>query len=191
MSTAPDPAAIRKGRIQLLLVFAAFAGSAVLALVLSWAGWHPKVNGNGLPILPQQNFVQEKVAIRMPDGSDWAWRASSPQMTLVALPSPDCATRCYATLTALAKARVMLNNNQQRLRLLYVGELPADAHQRAGMAYYWKTGNDVDNKFAPWRPAAPDSVSAILVESNGTALARYPDGFDAAGLFRDLRKVIQ
>ena len=45
-----------------------------------------------------------------------------------------------------------------------------------------------------WTPSfrrSPDSVSAVLVESNGTALAYYPAGFDAAGLARDMQKVIK
>lgn len=191
MTTAPDPAAIRNGRIKLLLVLAAFAGSLVIALVLASIGWQPKVQAAGLPILPQRNFVQEKVTIRMADGSGWAWRAGTPQMTLVALPGPDCAAKCYAALTAMAKAHVMLNQNQSRLRLLYVGTPPTDATERAGMANYWQLGRDVDGQLAAWRASAPDSVSAVLVESNGTALASYPAGFDPSGLLQDLRKVIK
>lgn len=52
-------------------------------------------------------------------------------------------------------------------------------------------GSDVDGKLAEYRPSTPDSVSALLVESNGTALAFYPAGFDGPGLLRDMRKVIK
>jgi hypothetical protein len=34
-------------------------------------------------------------------------------------------------------------------------------------------------------------VSALLVESNGTALSLYPVGFDPTGLRKDLQKVIR
>jgi len=187
---ATDPAALRKGRLKLLLVASIFAVPFVLALVLTLAGWQPGAKGNGLPVLPQRNFAQEKLPVRLADGRDWAWRDSEPRLTLVALPGPDCAARCYAALTAMAKARVMLNRNQSRLRLLYVGTPPADA-QRDGMANYWQVGSDVDGKLAQWRPSGPDSISALLVESDGTALARYPAGFDPSGLFRDLQKVVK
>lgn len=186
-----DPAALRKGRIKLLLVAAVFAAPVVLAMALTLAGWQPGAKGNGLPIVPQRNFAQEQLPVRMADGSLWAWRDSEPRLTLVALPGPGCAARCYAALTAMAKARVMLNRNQSRLRLLYVGTPPADAARREGVANYWQVGQDTDGKLAPWRPAAPDSVAALLVESNGTALARYPAGFDASGLARDLLKVVK
>lgn len=188
---AVDPAALRKGRLKLLLVASIFAAPFVVALALTLAGWQPSAKGHGLPILPQRNFVQEQLRVTLPDGKDWAWRDSEPRLTLLALPGPDCATQCYAALTAMAKARVMLNRNQSRLRLLYVGTPPTDATERAGMANYWQLGRDVDGQLAAWRASAPDSVSAVLVESNGTALASYPAGFDPSGLLQDLRKVIK
>jgi hypothetical protein len=188
---AADSAARRKGRLKLLLVASIFAAPFLLALVLTLIGWQPGAKGNGLPVLPQRNFAQEQVPVRLADGSDWAWRDSEPRLTLVALPGPGCAARCYQALTAMAKARVMLNRNQSRLRLLYVGTPPADPRQRAGMANYWRLGEDVDGKLAQWRPQQPDSVGALLVESNGTALASYPAGFDASGLFQDLLKVVK
>jgi hypothetical protein len=188
---AVDPAALRKSRLKLLLVASVFAAPFVAALALTLAGWQPGAKGNGLPIVPQRNFAQEQLPVRMAGGGTWAWRDSEPRLTLVALPGPDCAARCYAALTAMAKARVMLNRSQSRLRLLYVGTPPADAQQRTGMANYWRLGEDADGKLAQWRPQQPDSVAALLVESNGTALASYPAGFDASGLLQDLKKVIK
>jgi hypothetical protein len=49
----------------------------------------------------------------------------------------------------------------------------------------------VDGKLAKFRPSTPDSLSVLLVESNGTALSYYPAGFDGPGLARDLQKVIK
>ncbi|MBD8874276.1 hypothetical protein [Rhodanobacter sp. DHB23] len=188
---AVDPVALRKSRLKLLLVASIFAAPFVLAMMLTLAGWQPTARGNGLPINPQRNFAQERLPVQLAAGGTWAWRDSEPRLTLVALPGPDCAARCYDALTAMAKARVMLNRNQSRLRLLYVGTPPADPQQRAGMANYWQLGEDVDGKLAQWRPGTPDSVAALLVESDGTALASYPAGFDASGLAQDLQKVIK
>lgn len=182
--------ALRKARLKLLAIAGVFAAPFLVALVLTLSGWQPGAKGNGEPILPQRNFVSEHVAVRMADGADWPWRASEPRLTLVALPGPDCATRCYATLTALAKARVMLNQNQKRLRLLYVGTPPTGV-EGEGLRNYWQIGSDVADAFAAWRPRTADSVGAVLVESDGTALASYPAGFDPAGVLRDMRKIIK
>jgi len=185
-----DPAAVRKGRIYLLLVVLVFVAPAIVAGLLSLSGWQPGTKGHGQPILPQRNFVNEQLQVRLDDGRSYAWRDSEPRLTLVALAGPDCAARCVATLTSMAAARVTLGRNQSRLRLLYLGTPPADETDD-GIRNYWQLGQDVDGKLASFQPTAPDSVSAMLVESNGTALSLYPAGFDPSGLRRDLQKVVK
>jgi hypothetical protein len=186
-----DPKALRRSRRYLLLIALVFAAPMIVAGLLNWSGWQPGVKGTGQPIQPQRNFVDEKLPVQLSDGRLYAWRDSEPRLTLVALAGPDCAARCFDVLTGLAKARLMLNRSQDRLRLLYLGAPPADASRRAAMQTYWSLGSDVDGKLAKYRPGTPDSVSALLVESNGTALAFYPAGFDGPGLLRDRKKVIK
>lgn len=185
-----DPIRQRRSRRALLLIALVFAAPFLVALILTIGGWQPGAEGNGRPIQPQRNFVQEQLVVRLENGSTWPWRDSQPRLTLVALAGPDCAARCLQTLTGIAEARLMLNRNQSRLRLLYLGQPPHGA-ALAAMRNYWQLGTDVDGRLARYRPTTPDSVSAVLVESNGTALALYPAGFDATGLMRDLQKVIK
>lgn len=187
---AADPAAVRKSRIFLLLIVLVFAAPMMVAGLLSWTGWLPGTKGNGEAIVPQRNFVAEQLHVQLADGKPYAWRDSEPRLTLVALPGPNCASHCLATLTSMAAARVTLNRNQSRLRLLYLGTPPADdAHD--GVRHYWLLGQDVDNRLTSFRPTTRDSVSAVLVESNGTALSLYRAGFDPSGLRKDLQKVIK
>ncbi|HWX66679.1 MAG TPA: hypothetical protein VNZ27_09675 [Rhodanobacter sp.] len=186
-----DPKSLRRSRMLLLLIALVFAAPMIVAGLLTWSGWQPTAKGNGHAILPQRNFMDEKLQVQLTNGQPYAWRDSEPRLTLVALAGPDCAARCFEVLTGLAKARVMLNRNQSRLRLLYLGAPPAEATRRAAMQIYWTLGSDVDGKLADYRPTTPDSVSALLVESNGTALSLYPAGFDGPGLLRDMQKVIK
>jgi len=186
----PDARAVRVGRLKLLLVLAIFAAPFATAWLLFHAGWRPGVKGHGLPVLPQRNFQSEHLRVELDDGRMWPWRAATPRLTLIALPGSTCAERCFAALTGMTKARLMLANNQARLRLLYVGAPPADPATVAAMKNYWQLGTDVDHRLDAFRPKAPDSVSALLVESNGTVLSRYPAGFDVSGLLQDIRKVI-
>ncbi|HEY0198359.1 MAG TPA: hypothetical protein VGC19_07440 [Rhodanobacter sp.] len=186
-----DPSKARRSRIFLLLIAFVFAAPMIAAGLLTYTGWQPGVKGNGLPITPQRNFADENLRVRLESGQLWLWRDSEPRLTLIALAGPDCAARCFDVLTGLAKARVMLNRNQSRLRLLYLGAPPVDAARRTAMKTFWNLGNDVDNKLADYRPTTPDSVSVILVESDGVALSRYPEGFDGPGVLRDLQKVIK
>jgi hypothetical protein len=179
----------RTSRLKFLLVVFIFAAPIIAAALLNLSGWQPTGKGYGEPITPQRNFEQERVQIRLANGQDWAWHDSSPRMTLIALAGPGCAARCMDVLTKMAAARITLNNNMGRLRLLYVGQPPADAAAN-GMENYWSLGSDVDGSLAAYRPVTPDSVSALLVESDGTALTRYPVSFDPSGLRKDLQKVI-
>jgi len=188
---AVDPAAApRRSRTPLVLMALIFIAPVLIAGALVLAGWHPRVAGEGEPITPQRNFAQEGVQIVLEDGSTWPWRDSKPRLTLLALAGPDCTSQCMTAITHLAEARLMLNQNQPRLRLLYVGAPPAAADS-SGMRNYWQLGRDVHGSLAALRPSGPDTVNAVLVESNGTALSLYPAGTDAAGVLRDLRKVIR
>lgn len=188
--TQPANAAQRSSRLKLLLIMAVFAAPIIAAGLLTFSGWQPTGKAYGEPIMPQRNFADENLRVQTVDGQTWTWRAAEPKLTLIALPGPGCARQCMDTLTKVAAARITLNRNAPRLRLLFVGTPPADADSD-GMKTFWQIGNDSDGKLAHWRPATPDSVSALLVESNGTALALYPAGFDPTGLRKDLQKVIR
>lgn len=179
----------RASRLKFLLVVLVFAAPIIVAALLNLGGWQPGGKAYGEPIMPQRNFQQEQVKVRLTDGRIWPWRDSSPRMTLIALVGPGCASHCVAVLTKMAAARITLNSNMTRLRLLYLGQPPPDAATN-GMENYWAIGTDVDSRLATYRPTSSDSVSALLVESDGTALARYPVGFDPSGLRKDLQKVI-
>ncbi|WP_109123576.1 hypothetical protein [Dyella sp. C11] len=186
----PDPAALRASRLKLLLIMLVFAAPIVAAMLLTLSGWQPSGKANGQAITPQRNFAAEQLPISLTNGDTWEWRASEPKLTLVALAGPDCAAKCLDVLTKMAAARITLNQNAERLRLLYVGKPPADA-AASGMTNYWKLGQDAMGALAPFKPTEPDTVSAVLVESNGTALSFYPAGFDPTGLRKDLQKVIR
>src|SRR5512142_2114028 len=105
---AADPAAVRKSRIFLLMIVLAFVAPMIVARLLRWSGWQPGTRGDGEPILPQRNFVDEHLRVRLANGQPYAWRDSAPRLTLVALAGPDCATQCLAALTSMAAARVTL-----------------------------------------------------------------------------------
>jgi len=185
----PNPA-LRASRFKLLLIMLVFAAPILAAILLTLSGWQPSGKANGQAIAPQRNFAVEQLPVWLTNGDTWNWRAKEPQLTLVALAGPDCAKQCLDTLTKIAAARITLNQNAARLRLLYVGKPPVDAAS-SGMTNYWKLGQDSMGALAPFKPATPDSVSALLVESDGTALSFYPAGFDPTGLRKDLQKVIR
>ncbi len=178
----------RMSRIKLLLVVGVFALPFLVALVLMLSGWRPGTRSHGEAILPQRSFAA--IDIRMADGKRYAWRDSEPRWTLLALPGSDCMDNCVRLLHLMRNARITLNAHAGELRLLYVG-LPPQGKGVDAVMRDWSVGTDVDHKLDPYRPLGPDSVAAILVEPNGTALSRYRAGFDPNGLKKDLQKVVR
>lgn len=179
---------VRAGRLKLLLVPAIFVASFLAAWIVFQLGWRPGTHSHGEPVLPQRSF--QDIHIAMGHGGDWAWRdPDAPRMTLVALSSGPCAEQCIHTLTLLRNARITLNDKQNRVRLLHIGEPPAGKAGKV-LAGSWHHGRDVADKLAAFRPSKNGAVAAVLVESNGTALVKYPAGFNADGVKDDLHKVI-
>lgn len=179
---------VRLNRFKMLLVASIFVLPFLAAWIAFHAGWRPGTKSHGQAILPQRSFSD--VRIVMDDGSDWAWRdPAAPRMTLVALSNGACAQQCIKTLTLLRNARITLNDKQDRVRLLYIGQKPAGKPGEV-LLKSWRHGRDVAGKLAAFRPHGHDTVSAILVESNGTALVQYPTGFSPDGLKDDLHKVL-
>lgn len=183
----PQAQPARSGRLKLVLIMLVFLAPIVAAGILTLTGWQPTGKGNGQPILPQRSFEGVRVDV---GGKPWAWRDSEPRLTLVVLPGPGCAAECLKTLGLVRNARIVLNRNADRLRLLYIGAAPASTDAQAVMSDY-SLGTEPANTFAPFRPSTPDTVAVVLVESNATALAWYPAGFDPNGLRKDLQKVIR
>jgi cytochrome oxidase Cu insertion factor (SCO1/SenC/PrrC family) len=178
---------VRTSRLKLLLVGGVFVLPLLVAVVLTMVGWQPGTRSHGTAILPQRSFTG--IDIRMANGKPYAWRGSEPRWTLVALPGSDCMDNCTRLLHLMRNARITLNKATDHLRLLYVGQPPHGPHAATVMKD-WQVGTDVDHKLEKFRPRGPDSVSAILVEPNGTALTRYRAGFDPDGLKDDLHKVV-
>ena len=127
----------------------------------------------------------------MDAGGQWAWRdPQSPRWTLVALEHGACGQACIRSLILLRNVRITLNENQDRVRLLYLGQMPAGKAGEA-LGRSWQHGVDAHSALAAFEPKAAGEVSVLLVEPDGKALVRYPAGFDADGLKKDLHKVLR
>src|SRR5579885_2495310 len=115
-------------RLQLLGVAALFAAPILVGVALVLAGWMPGTKSYGLPILPQRELSQTPV--RLDDGARFQWRDRAFHWTLVALPGPDCVERCVHAIDMIERARITLNQNADKLRLLYLGAPPGGPRAR-------------------------------------------------------------
>lgn len=173
-------------RVQLILLASLFVVPMLLAAWLAGSGWIPDARSYGQGILPQRSV--EAVKVLLEDGNALDWHDPDWRWSVVAIAHAPCATRCMEQLDRIHRARVSLNQNAKRVRLLYLGAPPVGAGADELMRY-WQQGSDVDGGFAEWVPASADGVAVVLVKPDGTALTSYADGFNASGLRKDLAKV--
>ncbi|HNR92790.1 MAG TPA: hypothetical protein PKO41_10245 [Dokdonella sp.] len=173
-------------RFQLILIASLFFLPMLIAGLLVASGWVPDARSHGEGIVPQRSF--DGIAIALGDGELLQWKDPDWRWSVVALPGRRCGDACQQQLDLVHRARVSLNQNAMRVRLLYVGEPPAgDAAETLLSA--WQIGRDVDARLAEWTPDVDDGLAIVLVKPDGTALIVYRNGFDASGLRKDLAKV--
>lgn len=175
-----------KKRLQLVLLASLFAIPVLLALVLANSGWVPGARSYGQGIVPQRSV--EDAVVSLADGSRLDWHDPDWRWSVVAIPGRQCAEQCARQLDLIHRARISLNQNSRRVRLVLLGTPPIGPGADE-LLKVWQVGSDVENRFAEWKPDVEDGVAVVLVKPDGIALTWYANGFDASGLRKDLAKV--
>jgi hypothetical protein len=107
---------------------------------------------------------------------------------LLALPGANCAQQCRAALADVLRMRATLGRNAERLRVIYLGSaLPPELIAASAPL---QIGSDDAGTFATFRATGDDALALILVDPAGFLMLHYAQGFDVAGVRRDLPKVI-
>ena len=176
-----------RNRIGLILILLLFAAPLLTAYVLNAFGWRPAGSRNyGTLIEPPQDlgaarFIQD-------DGKPLAWKDEDWSWTVFALPGPSCARGCLERIDELRRARLTLNQNAFRVRVVVLGDL--DANALAAMKPVMRA-RDVDAKLAALRPAGADEVAVAFADPHGFLVLRYPVGYDANKLRKDLARLVK
>jgi len=177
-----------RNRMGLILIVLLFAAPIATAYLLNAVGWRPSGMRNyGTLIEPPQDLTAAR--FMLDDGKPLAWKDEEWSWTLIALTGPGCAQKCLARIDELRRARLTLNQNSFRVRVVVLDETlspdalaPLKPTQRA---------RDVDEKLAALRPKNADDVSAVLVDPHGFLVLSYPSGYDANLLRKDLARLIK
>ncbi|MCK9539311.1 hypothetical protein [Dokdonella sp.] len=172
------------GGILLLVLFAA---PLLIAMLLTSIEWRPEGTRNyGELIEPPQDLNGARFVLE--DGRTLAWRDAAWSWTLFALPGPDCAAGCMARLDELRRVRISMDQNQQRVRVIVLD--PALAPRLAPLAPV-QAADDAEATLAALRPAGADQVAVAIADPHGFLVLRYPVGYDANRLRKDLARVIK
>lgn len=177
-----------KNRWMLLGVTALFVVPILIALTLNLVGWRPQgTKAYGTLIDPPQNIGGTIVTAA--SGQKYPWKTPQWYWTLLALPGAQCAEKCLAALEDAMRMRATLGRNAERVRVLYLG--PALPAEKLGSLAPLEQGHDDGNAFATWRARGDDALALALVDPNGYLMLGWPEGYDIAGVRRDLPKVVK
>lgn len=176
-----------RNRIGLILIVLLFAAPLLTAYVLSARGWRPAGTRNyGTMIEPPRDLTAARFVYD--DGKPLAWKDENWSWTIFALPGPHCAQKCVARLDELRRARLTLNQNVFRVRIVVLGDVPADA--LAALAPV-RTARDVGHALDDMRPAGDDEVAVAFADPHGFLVLGYGVGYDANKLRKDLERAIK
>ena len=175
-------------RLGLVLIVLLFAAPVVTAYLLNAAGWRPAGTRNyGTLLEPAQDLTAAHFVLD--DGAPLAWKNADWSWTLFALTGPGCAEKCLARIDELRRARLTLNQNARRVRVVVLDDAlapsalePLKPVQRA---------RDADARLAAMRPSQADDVAAVLVDPHGFLVLSYPAGYDGNLLKKDLARLIK
>lgn len=175
-------------RLGLILIIVLFAAPIVTAYVLNAVGWRPSGTRNyGTLIEPPQDLTGARFLLD--DGKPLAWKDEEWSWTLIALPGPGCAAKCLERIDELRRARLTLNQNAYRVRVVVLDPNVPDSAIESMKPV--ERARDADEKLAKYRPGASDDVATVLVDPHGFLILSYPAGYDGNLLKKDLARLIK
>lgn len=189
----------RRNRTLLLLIFALFFGSMLVAGALRFSGWRPEGMKNKGELLQPPVDLRAR-APRLADGSAYPWNPGERQWRILAVPPAGCADACAATARDLDTVWRMFGHNADKVHVLWLCA-------EAGCTVPAPLGADRSLRvLAPdpaLRAALPDAgvaagagaggagIPVYVVDPNGFVILRYPPGTDLGGVRDDLAKLLK
>ena len=177
-----------RNRLGLILIVLLFATPLLIAIVLHMSGWRPHDTRNyGELIEPPQDLSAARFVLA--DGADLAWKDAEWSWTAFVLTGPGCAEKCIERIDELRRVRVSLNQNAPRVRIIVLDQGLAP-ETLAALAPV-QLASDAGARLAALHPAAADEVAVVLADPHGFLALRYPVGYDASKLRKDLAKLVK
>lgn len=177
-----------RARLGLLFIVALFAAPLLIAYLLNANGWRPGGMRNYGTLLEPPRDLTAARFVYADDGKPLAWKDENWSWTIFVLPGTHCAQKCLARLDELRRARLTLNQNAFRVRIVVLGDVAADA---LAPLVPMRAARDVDGALSAMHPPGDDDVAVAFADPHGFLVLAYPVGYDANKLRRDLERAIK
>lgn len=195
-----DAPQARRNRHLLLLIFALFFGSMLLAGVLRFSGWQPPATKSHGELLQPPSDLRG-FAPQLVDGGSYAWKPAERIWRILAAPTADCARDCVQLAHDLDVVWRLMGRRADRVHVLWLcaeancavppplrddpslHRLAPDARLRAALP--------APSPAATTVASAANTPALYVVDPNGFVILRYPPGADPGGLRADLAKLVK
>ena len=187
----------KRNRVLLLLIFALFFGSMLVAGALRFSGWRPAgMKNNGELLQPPVDLRAR--TLRLANGSTYPWNPGERQWRILAVPPAACGQACDKAARDLDVVWRMFGHNADKVDVLW---LCAEDGCNAPSPLREDNSLRVLAPDAALRAALPDGgaaaaagaagVPVYVVDPNGFVILRYAPGTDLAGMRADLVKLLK
>jgi hypothetical protein len=187
-----------RNRVLLLLLFAMFFGSMLVAGLLRFSGWRPEGTKNHGELLDPPGDLRA-LSPRLLDGSEYRWKSGERVWRIVVAPPADCGAQCDTLARELETVWELFGKDADEVHVLWLCPtstdcrwpesapkpatlrlLQADERVRAGLPRVDEAGN-----------GAVRGVPAYVIDPYGFVILRYPPGFDPSGLRTDVSRLVK
>lgn len=187
-----------RNRTLLLLLFAMFFGSMLVAGLLRFSGWRPQGTKNHGELLDPPGDLRA-LTPRLADGSQYHWKSGERLWRIAVAPPADCGAQCDALARELETVWQLFGKDADDVHVLWL--CPATGECR------WP---DSVPKPATLRLVQPDEriraglprvdapgaggvrgVPAYVIDPYGFVILRYAPGFDPSGLRADVARLVK
>lgn len=185
----------KRNRGLLLLVFALFFGTMIVAGALRFSGWQPAGMRNKGELLKPPLDLRTH-APRLATGDTYAWNPGQRQWRILAVPPAACGQACDAVARDLDIVWRMAGQNADHVDVLWLCA-------EAGCAVPSPLREDrmlrvlaPDEALRASLPGAAVATAAAgvpvyIIDPNGFVILRYAPGTDLMGLREDLSKLLK
>ena len=196
--TIHNPPNRSRNRMLLLLLFAMFFGSMLIAGALRFSGWRPAGTKNVGELLDPPGDVRA-LSPRLLSGGEYAWKASERTWRIVVAPPADCGDECTTLAREIETVWQLFGKDADDVHVLWLCPTDAcawpagvpqpgtlkllapDAQLRAGLPR-------VDEVAAK---GPVNGVPAYVIDPYGFVILRYAPGFDPSGLRTDVARLVK
>lgn len=182
-----------RNRVMLLLLFAMFFGSMLVAGLLRFSGWRPQGTKNVGELLDPPGDARA-LTPRLLDGGEYAWKSGERTWRIVVAPPAQCGADCARVAGQIDTVWQLFGKDADEVHVLWLCataecQWPQNVSRPATLKIL-----QPDSELRARLPRVDEAgagLPAYVIDPYGFVILRYPPGFDPGGLRTDVARLVK